>query len=1063
MSRRTWRAPFVDVPPPARPTDGGVAAGKGARGSDTSPRRSRRDGAAAGAPGVAERLVIDLLNEVRGEVRFDAGSRAMYSTDASNYRQVPIGVVVPRDTDDVLSAIEVCRAHDVPIVSRGGGTSLAGQTCNVAVVLDHSKLNNRLLELNADRGIARVQPGIVLDELRDAAEVHQLTFGPDPATHSHCTLGGMIGNNSCGVHSVMAGRTEDNVLSLDVVTYDGTRLTVGPTGDEELIRAAALPGRPGEIYRGLRDLRDRYTNDIRGRFPDIPRRVSGYNLPALLPEHGFDVARALVGSESTLVTVLEATVRLVPSPQGRTLVAVGYPDVLAAADDVPGVMESGCIACEGMDDKLVRDIRSRGLHPDALTLLPEGAGFLLVEFGGSDRAASDEQARAFIEDLARRCPEARPRMYDDMADERSLWLVRESGLGATAMVPGKATTVPGWEDSAVPPERLGDYLRELGRLWGRYGYDADMYGHFGQGVLHCRIDFDLLTAGGLAAWRRYLDEAADLVVRMGGSLSGEHGDGQARGELLPRMFGDRIVGAFEELKDLWDPAGRMNPGKVVRPNPILADLRLGTDYAPPRPRTWFRYPADGGDLAHAAFRCVGVGECRRHEGGVMCPSYMVTREERHSTRGRARLLFELLNGTELDGGWRNDDVAEALDLCLACKGCKGDCPVNVDMATYKAEFRAHYWARRLRPRAAYSMGLIHWWAGLASHAPALINAAGRLPLLGPAIKAVGGIAPERNLPAFAGRTFRDEWRAEGGALAGSTRDGAGTDGAAPAPAPLPRRHPGHRDSGDGRGDAARRVILWVDTFTDHFHPGVARAAVRVLEDAGCAVIVPRQALCCGRPLYDWGFLGQARHLLKNVLRGLRAEIRAGTPIVGLEPSCVSVFRDEAPNLLHGDQDARRIAAQTWTLTEYLARLDGYRPPPLDGQALLHGHCHHRSVLDFEAERRLIEATGLSVDVPESGCCGMAGAFGFERGEHYRVSIAAGERVLLPAVRSTAPDTYVVTGGFSCREQITQTTGRTVLHPAELLALGLDGRPARHPEPVEAGVGGAGRRSAEGRS
>ena len=998
--RRTWRTPFVDV-------------------------ERRHHGSRAPAPGSvpsdAERLVVDLLNAVRGEVRFDAGSRALYATDASNYRQVPIGVVVPRDTDDVVATIGVCRAHGVPIVSRGGGTSLAGQTCNVAVVIDHSKFNNDLLELDAEHGWARVRPGIVLDELRDAAEAHNLTYGPDPATHDHCTLGGMLGNNSCGVHSVMAGKTVDNVLELEVLCADGTRLRVGPTADDDLIRLCGEPGRIGELYRGMRALRDEHADEIRSRFPDIPRRVSGYGLDQLLPEHGFDVGRALVGSESTLVTILEAKLRLVPSPPGRTLVAVGYHDVFAAADDVPAVVDSGCIACEGMDDKLVRDVRSRGIHPDALRLLPEGRGFLLVEFGGDDRREADDRARAFVDALGRRNPDAQARTYDDPADEAKLWKVRESGLGATAMVPGKPTSGPGWEDSAVPPDRLGEYLRAVGRLWSRYGYDADMYGHFGQGVLHCRIDFDLVTAAGLRDFRAYMSEAADLVVGLGGSLSGEHGDGQARAELLPRMFGPRLVGAFEAFKDLWDPDGLMNPGKVVRPNPILSDLRLGTDYRPPRPRTVFKYPDDNGEFGHAAFRCVGVGECRRHDDGVMCPSYMVTREERHSTRGRAHLLFELMNGRELRGGWRNREVAEALDLCLACKGCKGDCPVNVDMATYKAEFRAHHWAHRLRPRAAYAMGLIHWWARLAAHAPRLANAVARAPLLSGAGKAVAGIAPERDIPAFAHQTFRAWWGASGGAWAED------------AP-PRPPDVPGPADDG---GDGRRRVVLWVDTFSDHFHPDVARAAVRVLEAAGCEVVVPRPALCCGRPLYDWGFLAQARGLLLHAMRDLRADIRAGTPIVGLEPSCVSVFRDEAPNILHGDTDARRIAAQTHTLTEFLAGLDGYRPPGLHGRALVHGHCHHRSVLDFDSELAVLRAMGLDVEVPETGCCGMAGAFGFEAGDHYAVSMALGERRLLPAVRAADADTFVVTDGFSCREQIRQGADHAVLHPAELLALALD--------------------------
>jgi FAD/FMN-containing dehydrogenase/Fe-S oxidoreductase len=994
----TWTAPFVPV---------------GDRRRGATPGARRRP--AGDAPTGAERLAIDLLNEVRGEVRFDPGSRALYATDASNYRQVPIGVVVPRDTDDVVRTVEICRAHDVPIVSRGGGTSLAGQTCNVAVVIDHSKFHNELIELDPDERWARVRPGLVLDELRAAAERYHLTFGPDPATHDHCTLGGMIGNNSCGVHSVMAGKTDDNVLELDVLTYDGARFRVGRTDDDELIRIAAEPGRRGDIYRAMREIRDDVGGEIRERFPAIPRRVSGYNLPLLLPEHGFDVAKAIVGSESTLATVLEAKIRLVDSPPGRTLVVVGYPDVYAAADDVARVVESGCIACEGMDEKLVRDIRARGIHPDALSLLPAGSGFLLVEFGGRDRSESDEQAHQFVESVTHRRPDVDTRTYDDPGDEQKLWRVRESGLGATAMVPGKPTSGPGWEDSAVPPERLGDYLRRIRALWDRYGFDADMYGHFGQGVLHCRIDFDLVTADGLRSFRRYMTEASELVVSMGGSLSGEHGDGQARGEVLPIMFGERIIRAFEALKDAWDPAGRMNPGKVVRPNPILSDLRLGTSYAPPAGRTWFQYPDDNGSFGHAAFRCVGVGECRRHDGGTMCPTYQVTREERHSTRGRAHLLFELMNGTELEGGWRNDAVEEALDLCLACKGCKGDCPVNVDMATYKAEFRAHHYAGRLRPRAAYTMGLIHWWSRLAARAPRLVNAAAHAPLLGSVAKALGGIAAERSIPRFAPRTFRDAWHERGGATTPARGD-----------APTAHVRP-----------AARRVILWVDTFTDHFHPDVAEAAVAVLEDAGCDVVVPAATLCCGRPLYDWGFLGQAKRLVRHVLAELRDEIRAGVPIVGLEPSCVSVFRDDAPNLLHGDVDVRRLAAQTHTLTEFLATLDGYRPPMLEGRALVHGHCHHKSVLDFDAELRVLEAMGLELDVPDSGCCGMAGAFGFERaGDHYAVSQALGERVLLPAVRAADETTWVVTGGFSCREQIEQGTSRTVVHPAELLALAI---------------------------
>ena len=952
----------------------------------------------------ARALAIDLLNEVDGEVRFDAGSRALYATDASNYRQVPIGVVVPHSVEAAIAAVNVARRHGAPIVNRGGGTALAGQTCNAAVVLDFSKYVNRIIELDAAGKRARVQPGIVLDELRNAAERHNLTFGPDPATHDHCTLGGMIGNNSCGVHSVMAGKTDDNVLSLDVLTYDGERLRVGPTPEAELARIVDAGGRRGEIYRRLREVRDTYADDIRARFPNIPRRVSGYNLPYLLPEHGFDVAKALVGSESTCVTVLEAELKLVDSPPGRSLLVLGYPTVFDAADDVPSVMASGCIACEGLDQGLVDDMLAKGLHPDHVALLPDGHGWLLVEFGGKDRDESDGRAKDFMAQLQKRAHPPSSHLYDRPSQEAAIWEVRESGLGATAMVPGKATSGPGWEDSAVPPDKLGAYLRDMAKLFAEHRYKVDMYGHFGQGVLHCRIPFDLVSAAGLADMRRFMDEAADLCLGYGGSLSGEHGDGQARAELLPKMFGDRLIHAFEEFKEIWDPEGGMNPGKVVRPYRILDNLRLGTGYNPPSPKTHFAFQTDHDSFAHAAFRCVGVGECRRHDGGVMCPSYMVTREEKHSTRGRAHLLFEMMNGAEMERGWRNEEVREALDLCLACKGCKGDCPVNVDMATYKAEFYSHYYAGRLRPRAAYSMGLIYWWAGLAAKAPRLVNAAARAPLLGGLAKRLAGVASERQLPRFANRTFRQRFA----------------------------DHP--------QTDASRpEVILWPDTFNNHFHPETAEAAVSVLEAAGYRVTIPRATLCCGRPLYDWGMLDLAERLLRQVLRELRPKIRAGVPVVGLEPSCVAVFRDELVSIFPNRQDARRLSEQTFVLSEFLERVEGWSPPHVDGQAVVHGHCHHRSVIGIRPEEHVLDGTGLDWRFVDTGCCGMAGAFGFEAGEHYRVAMAAGERALLPAVRESDDDTLLIADGFSCREQIEQSTGRHAVHLAEVLAAGLDDR------------------------
>jgi FAD/FMN-containing dehydrogenase len=663
-------------------------------------------------------LAQELRRRLRGEVRFDAGSRALYATDASNYRQVPIGVVLPKDVEDILAALEACRRFGAPILSRGAGTSLAGQCCNVAVILDMSKFINRVLAIDPAARQAVVEPGTILDVLRSAAAPHGLTFGPDPASHGYCTLGGMIGNDSCGVHSVMAAfagtgpKTADQVVEMEIATYDGERLRVGRTSPEERARIAGEEGRRGQIYRDLESLVDRHADEIRRRYPDIPRRVSGYNLPSLLPEHGFDIARALVGSEGTCVVVLEATVRLIESPKARTLAAVGFEDVFAAADRVPEVLAHRPTGLEGFDDRLVSDEQAVGLYPAGSKLLPDGKGWLLIELGGDSKAQSDARARALIDALkAHGAVDAR--LYEDPKEELQVWKVRESGLGATAHVPGKALTWEGWEDSAVPPEKLGNYLRDLRRLLEAHGYEGDFYGHFGQGCVHTRINFDLETSAGIGLFRAFLYEAADLVVAYGGSLSGEHGDGQARAELLPRMFGPKLVQAFREFKRIWDPQGRMNPGKVVDAYSATENLRQHGGLDLPAAPTRFRFPDDGGSFPRALARCVGVGKCRRLSGGTMCPSFRVTRDEEHSTRGRAHLLSEMMRGEVITDGWRSRAVREALDLCLSCKGCKKDCPVGVDIATYKAEFLSHYYAGRLRPRSAYAFGLIPWWTRIA--------------------------------------------------------------------------------------------------------------------------------------------------------------------------------------------------------------------------------------------------------------------------------------------------------------------------------------------------------------
>lgn len=946
-----------------------------------------------------EALERRLQAAIQGEVRFDRGTRALYSTDASNYRQIPIGVVIPRTLGDVESAVAVAREFGVPLLPRGGGTSLAGQGCNVALIVDMSKYLNQVLEIDPGRGVARVQPGTILDDLRNRAERHHLTYGPDPSTHTHCTLGGMIGNNSCGVHSIMAGMTSENVEQLDILTYDGLRLTVGPCDDEEFQRIVEAGGRRGEIYAGLRALRDRYADQIRTRYPNISRRVAGYNLVDLLPERGFNVARALVGSEGTCVTVLEATVRIVHSPPARSLVVLGYTDAYEAADHVPEIMEHRPVGLEGFDDVVVDYMVAKGLHADKLPLLPPGRGWLLVEFGGETKAEADSEARGLMDAISSIAGGPSARQFDDPAEARKIWLVREASLGAVAGAPGRPDTWEGWEDAAVSPEKLGAYLRGLKSLLETYGYRTGLYGHFGQGCLHTRINFDFTSEAGVRDFRSFMYDAADLVVSHGGCISGEHGDGQSRAELLEKQYGSELVDAFREFKRLWDPDWKMNPGKLVDPYRMDQNMRVSPSYRPIPVKTHFRFPQDAGGFARSTRRCVGVGKCRRIEGGTMCPSFMVTREEKHSTRGRARLLYEMLNGEVVKDLWKSEEVKEALDLCLACKGCKSDCPMNVDMATYKAEFLSHYYEGKPRPASAYAFGLIMYWAHLAEKMPGLANFFTQTPLIRGVAKALVGMPKERRVPAFASSTFRQRFSSREPSRAGT-----------------------------------RRVILWADTFNNHFHPTTAEAAVEVLEAAGYRVEVPEGHLCCGRPLYDYGMLGLAKRLLRQVMSALEPEIEAGVPIVGLEPSCVAVFRDELPNLFPDNQVAQRLSKQVFTLGEFLAN-DGYHPPTLTRKAVVHGHCHQKALMGMGDDEAVLSRMGLEYEVLDSGCCGMAGSFGFEK-EHYGVSIAVGERVLLPAVRAAENGTLVVADGFSCREQIAQTTDRRALHLAEVIQMAL---------------------------
>jgi FAD/FMN-containing dehydrogenase/Fe-S oxidoreductase len=939
-----------------------------------------------------------LARAVSGEVRFDRGSRALYASDASNYRQVPIGLVVPRTDEDVVATIDICRTHGAPVLPRGGGTSLAGQCCNVAVVLDFSKYMNRILALDPANRTARIQPGVVCDTLRNAAERHQLTWGPDPSTHSRCTLGGMIGNNSCGTHSLFAGKTVDNIHSLRAVLYDGTQLTVGRTSDEDLESIIRAGGRRGDIYARLKAIRDRYAPLIRQRYPNIPRRVSGYNLDQLLPENGFNVAGALVGSEGTCAVVVEALARLIPSPQHRSLVGLGYRDVYEAADAVPAILELKPIGLEGFEGVMVEALRRKGA-PN-VELMPEGGGYLLVEFGADEAAEADAAAARLVE-MLRRLPGTPTMRVYTRAEAKAVWRIRESGPRAAISAPGAPPRYEGWDDSAVPPEKLGGYLRDLRALLNEYHYQAVYYGHFGHACMHMQISFDLRSEPGVRAYGEFVERAADLVVRYGGSISGEHGDGQSRGALLPKMFGPELMQALREFKSIWDPDWKMNPGKLIDAFPPTENLRLGADYKPEDPPTRFRFPDDNGSLAKAALRCIGVGECRKHDYGTMCPSYMATLEEEHSTRGRAHMFFEVLQGEVLKDAWGNEDVKRSLDLCLSCKACKAECPANVDLATYRSEFLSHYYDTHRRPLEAYAFGMIDRWARLASAFPHLANAGARAPGLSALVRRALHLAPERELPRFATTTFRG-WARR-------------------------REVP----------PAGPPVILWADTFNNYFHPEAAIAAYEVLGAAGFSVRVPTGHLCCGRPLYDFGMLDRAARYLRTVMDALGPEIDAGVPMVVLEPSCASVFRDELRNLFPDDPRAQRLRSQTFLLSELLTAQAPDFAPALARTVLLHGHCHQKAIMKMDHEVALLQKTGADVQMPDAGCCGMAGPFGFSA-ERIDVSKAIGERVLLPAVRQASGETLIVADGFSCQEQIAQLTGRRAVHLAQALRLALDG-------------------------
>lgn len=939
----------------------------------------------------------ELRRVVEGDVRFDAGTLAMYSTDSSNYRQVPVGVVAPRHAGDIINAVALARENNVPLLARGCGTSLGGQTCNTALVLDFSKYMTAIRAIDPDRKVAVVEPGVVQSHLNVALAKYGLFFAPDPATKDRCTLGGMIGNNSCGAHSAAYGKTVENVVGLEALLYDGTQLKLGATSDAELDAIVAAGGRRGELYAGLRGIRDRYAELVRSRFPRIPRRVSGYNLDELLPEKGFNVARALVGSEGTLAMVLEATVKLVPKPKELVLVALGFEDIFVAADQVPWILEHRPEACEAFGEVLVNFGRQKGLP--SVKLLPPGRGFLLVELGGATADEARERGERLRKQaqMIKQCIGAV--LLADRAEADSVWRLREASLAAAALRPGKARTWPGAEDAAVPPAKLGEFIRKFDNVIKSHGLEVDMYyGHFGEGCLHGRVNFDLASPAGIQTFRSAMLAIGDLVGESGGSISGEHGDGIARSELLPKVFGPELIPAFAEFKRLFDPESRMNPGIIVAPWPMDAKLRLGPNYNPKKIDTYFDLTDDGG-MAGAALRCVGVGKCRKTDSGAMCPSYMVTRDEFYSTRGRARLMFEALTSDLLKGGFTDDSLHETLDFCLSCKSCKTECPAAVDMALYKAEYLAHYHKRHRRPLTAQMVGRIYDWAPLVSRMPGIVNYVAGRTRFGMLMKRAAGVHPRRPLPKFARQTFRD-WFA--------------------------------RRSRNGR--AGREVLFFTDTFTNFFEPGVAIAAVGVLESAGFRVSIAPKYVCCGRPLYDQGMLDEAKQRLVDVMRVLGPYAERGVAIVGVEPGCILTFRDELPKLFPKERRARLLAENSFMLDEFLAReAPDFAPPAFAGHALYHGHCHQRAIAGTDKEVALLKRVpGLEVQVLDSGCCGMAGAFGYEE-HHYDMSRALAARVLVPAIQAAGPDAIVITDGFSCRSQIRHfCPGTRVLHAAQVL-------------------------------
>jgi FAD/FMN-containing dehydrogenase/Fe-S oxidoreductase len=1095
---------------------GGGGQGRQAVGRDgtgTGPGPDSGPGSGLDPREVAAALTGNGVAEVDASLR----RRVEYSSDASLYRVLPAVVAFPRDPDEVEAALAACRSLQVPLTARGAGTSIAGNAVGPGVVLDFSRHLNRVRALDPEARTATVDPGTVLDDLQRAAAPHGLRFGPDPSTHNRCTLGGMIGNNACGSRALGYGRTADNVHTLDLLAGNGERLVAGrgrtagpglppgtspspgtslPPGTSPSPRTGLSPGTslppgtspspgtslpagtglppgsgsgPGSpTLRALEDVVRARLGVIRTELGRFTRQVSGYCLEHLLPERGFDVAAALVGTEGTCGVLLRATVRLVEVPARTLLLVLGYPDLVRAADAVGAVLPHRPRAVEGLDSRIVDVVRTRR-GPRAVPPLPRGDGWLFVELAGDTPGELADRARRIVADAGA----LDARTFTDPAQTAVLWQIRENGAGLAARADPRRPAHAGWEDAAVPPDRLGPYLREFDALLAGHGLAGVPYGHFGDGCVHVRIDFPLGRPGGTAVFTEFLTDAARLVARHGGSVSGEHGDGRARSALLPLMYPPAALAAFAEVKRVFDPDGLLNPGVGVDPAPVDADLRAPSAPAL-RSGLGLAYPQDAGDLSAAVHRCTGVGACRdtHSSTALMCPSYRATGDEKDSTRGRSRVLQELARGT-LPGGWRSPALRESLDLCLACKGCLTDCPTGVDLAAYKAEWLYQAYRHRLRPPAHYLLGDLPRWVRLAARAPRLANAVLGAPLLGPAGRRLAGVDPRRELPRLAPLTFRRWFATHSGTNLSSTSlsstnlsstslsstnlsstnlsstnhtgtNHTGTNHTGTSGSPSPgQAAPGQAAPGlPPPGAPAPEVIVWVDCFTEHFSPQVGVAAVQVLQDAGFAVSLSPPGLCCGLTWISTGRLDTARRVLSRTVRTLAGTATAGSdrpdavPVVGLEPSCTAVLRGDAETLLGGTPSAgaaRAVAGRVRTLAEVLVDRPGWQPPDRSGTTVVaQPHCHHHAALGWQADRELLARTGAEVEVV-GGCCGMAGNFGLERG-HYDVSLAVARTGLLPAL-DAHPGAVVLADGFSCRTQLDHLAHRRGTHLAQLLAPG----------------------------